>query len=88
MAGRPRSARVKPSRVQARARVRFGRQAKKCPSEAVARAGDNPELAGVPISACLAPGVRTDGDAVGHGSRLQVVEAGIRHPLDSRQKRK
>ena len=32
----------------------------------------------------LASGMRTDGDAVGHGSSLQVVEAGIGHPVQRR----
>jgi hypothetical protein len=38
----------------------------------------------VPMSACLAPGLRADGDALGNGSRLQVVEAGIGHPVQRR----
>lgn len=32
----------------------------------------------------LASGMRSDGDAVGNGSRLQVVEAGIGHPVQTR----
>lgn len=32
----------------------------------------------------LAPGLRADGDAVGNGSRLQVIKAGIGHPVQKR----
>jgi hypothetical protein len=32
---------------------------------------------------CLAPGLRSNGDAVGNGSRLQVVEAGIGHQVQT-----